>query len=156
MGTGPEEQKGLDHPPLTDNHLSNSKMLIDEVAFGLLKRKRELEEELAEVQAQVNTLTLARREIERHLEPRRLNMRQMVEESIMAGIQRSRPQSSVSEKLDRAVEYAVRLADKLKFPHKDPEFWRPHLEIKLAELMSVQGPTEDPGPPCVLPLTPED
>jgi len=123
-------------------------MLIDEVLFGLLKQKEQIIRELSTIEEQIGVLHKAKEEIRAHRTPKRLNMQQMVEESVMAGVQRARPGSKVEDKLDKAVEYAVKLAEQHKFPHTDPNFWRPHLEHKLAEMMREDKPSIfEPGNP---------
>jgi hypothetical protein len=140
-----EDGANVLHPPLTDNHLDNVEMLIDEAVFGLLHQKTALTVELERVEEKIQVLQVAKDQLKEYRTPKRLNMQQMVEESVMAGVQRARPGAEVDDKLAKATQYAVELAERTGFPHKDPEFWKPHLMDKLGELMG-RAPVSDPGP----------
>lgn len=151
-----EDGANVLHPPLTDNHLDNVDMLIDEAMFGLMHQRTALTVELERIEEKLKVLEVAKEELKKHRTPKRLNMQQMVEESVMAGVQRARPGADVEDKLEKATQYAVELAERMGFPHKDPEFWKPHLMSKMGELMG-RAPVEDPGPRFSgRPPTPED
>jgi hypothetical protein len=142
---GLNDQSNVLHPPLTDNHLDNVEMLLDETMFSLMHQRSALQVELQRLEDRLQVLQVAKDQLKEYRTPKRLNMQQMVEESVMAGVQRARPGAEVDDKLEKATQYAVELAEKTGFPHKDPEFWKPHLMDKLGELMG-RAPVSDPGP----------